>query len=260
MVAMVSYVVDNGLLVLRDQVDRMAPTRRKGSDGTKGDAAHAARTSKHNPEHPAPAGNPDFQVDALDLTHDPERGADMEVVTEQIRLSRDPRVNLVIFDHRMFSSYAHGGYPAWTWRPYDGADGHEGHAHIEVNDIHHDDTRPWSIGMDKSDEKALINRVNAMIDMAPVNPFGDSLKPEPNKLAEALNGIAADAKAGSETVGQVLAALKELVPLLMSILTRLEALEQGPAPTYTGTATLTLQSHAPEVADLLLGEMDRGGQ
>lgn len=51
------------------------------------------------------------------------------------------------------------------------------------------------LGMNPNDEKALINRINSMIDMALVNPYGDSLKPEPNKLAEAINGITAGVKA-----------------------------------------------------------------
>jgi hypothetical protein len=246
MVAMVSYVVDNGLDVLLAQIDAIAPGRSKASDGSIGDAAHQARTSDHNPESPPPPGNPDDQVDARDFTHDPAHGADMGQISERIRLSRDRRVRYVIFSGRIFYGYNRPDLPAFTWTEYHGTDDHSGNMHVSVNDIHHDETQPWSIGMDKSDEKALINRVNAMIDMAPVNPFGDSLKPEPNKLAEALN--------------QIMAGMGELAPLLTSILARLEALEQGPAPTYTGTATLTLQSHAPEVADLLLGEMDRGGQ
>jgi hypothetical protein len=91
-----SYVVDRGLLKLRDQVDAAAPGRKKGSDGTIGDAEHAARTSQHNPESPPPPGNPDNQVDALDLTHDPASGADMAVVTEAIRRSKDLRVRYCV--------------------------------------------------------------------------------------------------------------------------------------------------------------------
>lgn len=249
---MVNWVVDRGLLVLRDQVDEMAPTRRKGSDGTIGDPAHQARTSKHNPEHPPPPGNPDYQVDALDLTHDPERGADMASVTERIRLSRDPRVNLVIFNRRKFSSYPVPGHAAWTWRPHDG-DPHTGHAHIEVNDTHHDDTRPWSIGMNQADEKALIHRVNALIDMAPVNPFGDGLTPEPNKLAGALGAIA-------DSCSGAYAAAKELGPILASILARLEALERGPAGTWTGEATLTLQIGDEATEVQVARDISRGGQ
>ncbi|SRR5258705_296381 len=48
------------------------------------------------------------------------------------------------------------------------------------------------MALSDADAKALTNRVNALIDMAPANPFGDDLKPEPNKLAEKLNALAAD--------------------------------------------------------------------
>lgn len=253
-------VIDKGLLVLDAQIEAKAPGRRTGSDGFKGDAAHAARESDHNPEHPPPPGNPDNQIDAGDWTHDPSHGADMGEISESIRLSRDRRVRYVIFNGRIFYGYDRPGLPAFTWTEYNGSDDHSGHMHVSVNDIHHDETQPWSIGMNQNDEKALINRINTMIDMSLVNPFGDGLKPEPNKLAEALNAIAASASAGNVGINQCMAALKELGPLLTSILKRLEDLEQGPAPLYTGTASITLQSHAPEVATILQDQIDRGGQ
>jgi hypothetical protein len=235
----------------------MAPNRRKGSDGTKGDVAHQARESKHNPEHPAPSGNPDNQVDALDLTHDPERGADMAVVTENIRLSRDRRVNLVIFNHRMFSSYAHGNYPAWTWRPYSGDDPHTGHAHIEVNDEHHDQTQPWRIGMNPADEKALIYRVNALIDMTD-NPFGDGLNPEKNRLAAAVNAITAALGAVATEVAKLAPVVAQMARDLEVMRARLDQLEADPAYRYTGTATMVLNIANVETAELR--DIDRGGQ
>lgn len=151
-----TWVADRGVLKLRAQVDAAAPDRATGSDGVKGDAAHAARTSQHNPEHPPPPGNPDYQVDAVDLTHDPAHGADMAVVTEAIRLSRDRRVLYVIFRGRIFSSYAANGRKAWEWGPYDGSDPHENHAHISVNDQHHDETQDWKIGIDMANTQGDI--------------------------------------------------------------------------------------------------------
>lgn len=146
-----SWVADLGVLKLRNQVDAAAPGRKKDSDGIVGDLSHQARTSDHNPEHPPPSGNPDNQVDALDLTHDPAHGADMGVVTEAIRLSRDRRVRYVIFNRRIFSSYASNGRKAWEWGPYDGSDPHDKHAHVSVNDEHHDETQDWKIGIDMAD-------------------------------------------------------------------------------------------------------------
>lgn len=43
-----------------------------------------------------------------------------------------------------------------------------------------------------ADAKALINRVNSIIDFADTNPYGDSLKPEPNKLTAAIKGLQTD--------------------------------------------------------------------
>lgn len=149
------WVVDRGLLVLRDQINAAWPNRDKGSDGTIGDAAHSARDSDHNPESPPPAGNPDRQVDALDVTHDPAHGADMGVVSEAIRASRDQRVKYVIFARRIVYPAARNGFTAWAWQPYSGSDPHTGHMHVSVNDVHHDETQLWEIGIDMTAEVNL---------------------------------------------------------------------------------------------------------
>lgn len=102
----------------------------------------------HFPEYPAPAGNPPYEVDAIDVPHAPSRGADMSVMTEALRLSRDPRIKLVIFNRRIFSSYDHSEGDPYTWRPYREENPHTGHAHIERTDSLRTDLRPWSIGID----------------------------------------------------------------------------------------------------------------
>jgi len=144
-----TWVVDKGLDKLLAQINAAAPGRNKGSDGSIGDAAHQSRDSDHNPESPPPPGNPDHQVDARDFTHDPAHNADMAVVTESIRVSKDRRVAYVIFNKRIFSSYTStGGRKAWAWGPYTGEDPHTGHAHVSVNDGNHDQTQAWTIGID----------------------------------------------------------------------------------------------------------------
>lgn len=148
---MVDFVVDKGLDKLLAQIDEAAPNRSKASDGSIGDEAHQGTSSKHNPEDTEDSqdrNDPDNQVDARDFTHDPANNADMHVVSESIRQSRDARVYLVIFDGEQFSSYAKDGYPPFTWRPYYGENKHRQHMHIEVNDYHNDDTSPWKIGID----------------------------------------------------------------------------------------------------------------
>lgn len=158
-----AWTPDAGVVRLRDQIDAAAPHRARGADGTIGDAAHQAGTSDHNPEHPAPAGNPDYQVDALDVTHDPAHGADMAELTEAIRLSRDPRVKYVIYNRRIFSG-ATGSQP-WVWRPYSGDDPHTNHAHVSVLDTTHDQTQDWSITMAglTADERRLIDNIENIL-------------------------------------------------------------------------------------------------
>lgn len=137
-----AWVVDLGLRKLKAQIDSAAPNRSIASDGFIGDPAHSARESDHNPQHPPPPGNPDFQVDAGDFTHDPARGADMGIISEAIRVSRDQRVSYIIFNRRIT-----GPGHNWQWDVYTGADPHTGHMHVSVNDVHHDETQDWVIGV-----------------------------------------------------------------------------------------------------------------
>ena len=128
------------LIQLRAQVDAAWPDRSKTSDGTIGDAAHAASTSDHNPD--------EFGVvRAIDLTEDLEVGLSMNAVTEAVRQSHDPRVKYVIHEGRMFSSYPTSLYPAWTWRPYVGLNDHAKHGHFSVvADLTvGDDPSPWTL-------------------------------------------------------------------------------------------------------------------
>lgn len=133
------------LLVLRDQANLIAPNRDRASDGLVGDAAHAATTSDHNP-HDVDGVGRDI-VTALDLTHDPAGGFDSYAFAEVLRRHRDPRIEYVISNRRVFSSRAVGSAPAWTWRTYTGtADPHTNHVHISVLDAPISDTRtPWNL-------------------------------------------------------------------------------------------------------------------
>lgn len=142
------WVLDTGLEVLiNDVLAQPGCTVRRSEIGTIGDEAHQARTSAHNPQSPPPPGNPDNEVDAADFPHAPTRGLDCARLTESLRLSRDPRLHLVIFDGRQFSSYAKDGRAPFTWRPYSGDDMHRTHAHVEVNDTHHGDLSHWKVGL-----------------------------------------------------------------------------------------------------------------
>lgn len=135
-------------LALRDELDTLFPNRSKASDGTIGDAAHASRTSDHNPWVRDPAGIVDGVVTAIDLTDDDKSGADMaKVVTYLTQVSHDKRIKYLIHEGRIYSSYPVGGTPAWAARPYSGPNGHFHHLHVSVNSdpASFDDGRPWGI-------------------------------------------------------------------------------------------------------------------
>jgi hypothetical protein len=132
------------LLMLRDQVNRKAPNRKKTSDGTIGDAAHASRSSDHNPW--VKDGGVGV-VTAVDVTHDPAGGCDANAIAEAIRSSRDRRVKYIIWNRRIANSSPQGGQPAWAWRPYRGQNPHTKHIHISVkpDKPSYDSTAAWSI-------------------------------------------------------------------------------------------------------------------
>lgn len=132
------------LLVLRDQVNTLAPGRNKKSDGFIGDKAHQGRQSDHNPwVRDGGIG----VVTAFDITHDPARGCNARDIAEAIRTSRDRRVKYIIWNRRIANSAAIGGAAAWEWRHYTGKNPHTKHVHISVkaDKPNYDSTERWGI-------------------------------------------------------------------------------------------------------------------
>jgi peptidoglycan hydrolase-like protein with peptidoglycan-binding domain len=108
-----AWRVAGSLITLRDQLNAAHPGRSKASDGTIGDAAHAATKSDHNP-------------DAQDPKHDVDAGQ----LAEALRLARDPRIKYVIANRRIFAGVR--GPQPFVWRPYSGSDPHTSHVHVSV--------------------------------------------------------------------------------------------------------------------------------
>lgn len=136
-----AYRRARSLDTLVNQVNAMAPNRRKASDGWIGDQAHRNRKSDHNP-------NSRGVVQAQDITHDPANGADMRDLTERIK--NDERVKYIIFDRRIWNPSV-----ARRWRPYSGSNPHTVHAHISVsnNAMLYDNTRAWNIGTQREEDE-----------------------------------------------------------------------------------------------------------
>lgn len=136
--------VAKSLDALLKQVNTKAPSRSKASDGSIGDAAHASRSSDHNPWIIESGVG---VVTARDITHDPAHGCDAGVLAETIRTSKDTRVKYIIWNRRIASSSAIGTRPAWEWRPYTGTNPHNHHVHISVKSdkANYDSTSDWTI-------------------------------------------------------------------------------------------------------------------
>ena len=140
----IPWRVAKSLLTLREQVNKKAPNRKKSHDGTIGDAAHASRSSDHNPW--VTDGNVGV-VTAMDITHDPAGGCDAEAIAEAIRGSRDSRVKYIIWNRRISNPLPLDGQPPWAWRPYKGANPHNKHCHISVKPekSSYDSVKSWTV-------------------------------------------------------------------------------------------------------------------
>jgi len=122
------------LVQFRNEVNRKWPKRPKGSDGTIGDTAHAARVSDHNP-------NVRNSVNAIDITYP---GVNADVIIRAV--SRHPSANYVIFNRKIYTRS--GG---WKAEPYSGVSPHTEHLHVSIlqSAKAEQDTTPWFTGATK---------------------------------------------------------------------------------------------------------------
>ncbi|MGW1679401.1 hypothetical protein [Saccharopolyspora sp. NPDC002376] len=139
-----AWRVARSLETLRQQFNARYPDRSTASDGGIGDAAHASRSSDHNP-WVGPAADGLMLVTARDFTHDPTNGMDLDRLTDELAASRDPRIKYLIGNGLILDSRP--GNNPWKWMPYSGSNPHRKHFHISVHaDIRlADDPRPWNL-------------------------------------------------------------------------------------------------------------------
>lgn len=137
---MVAWRVAGCLLVARDQMKAQHP--RTPNPGFIGDAAHASRTSDHNPWVDDPASSVNV-VTAGDFYHRPALGFDAGKFAEQLKASKDPRIKYVIWNRRIWSLARDDE----GWRAYDGDNPHTGHCHLSVVAVktRYDSTRHWAL-------------------------------------------------------------------------------------------------------------------
>jgi hypothetical protein len=137
-----AWRVAKSLLKFRDQINQLSPHRNKSSDGTIGDAAHASRSSDHNPW--LKDGKTGI-VTAIDITHDPSKGVDTWALAEFLRTQKDARIKYVISNKRIWSSVSN----PYQWRKYTGTNPHSSHMHVSVHSskAHYDSESPWRLNL-----------------------------------------------------------------------------------------------------------------
>ena len=135
------------IAVLR-QATALSPGRKKASDGLLPTAQHL----KANPNSDHNTGL------AVDLTHDPKKGINCNVIFE--KLKEDERVKYLIWRGKIWSRERRKEGN----RKYTGNNPHVKHLHISINDTHADDTSPWFWWMN---QPKIVNQVKAKLSPKP---------------------------------------------------------------------------------------------
>ena len=110
-----SWHLAPSLVQFRAEVDKKWPKRSKKSDGTVGNAAHAATKSDHNP-------NRRNSVNAIEITNP---GVNPDVVIAVVK--KHPSAAYVIFNRHIYSAT-----DGWVKKPYAGISPHTTHLHISI--------------------------------------------------------------------------------------------------------------------------------
>ena len=129
--------LSKALIQLREQADDSYPDRKRDSDGTIGDARHAARKSDHNPDV-----HTGF-VRAIDLDADFDKSSSTAAyIADQIRIAAksDKRIAYVIFNRKIASARS-----LWRWRKYTGVNPHTKHIHVSFTKAGDTDSKFFNI-------------------------------------------------------------------------------------------------------------------
>lgn len=176
-----AWFLNPALTAFRNEVNAAYPRRDKGSDGTIGDPAHAARTSDHNPDA-------DGSVDAWDM--------DVELNGRGIPFLVDVELLKKLFQAHESSSYwIHNDQIAsrsegWVRKSYAYAgpdrNRHTQHVHWNTRSAFENSTKPWGVEeqdmtpLESKRLEAIDARVAAILSMktqhqsswSDVNPTG----------------------------------------------------------------------------------------
>ncbi len=147
----VDWVLVACLVSLRNEFNKLAPSRDRSSDGSIGDSAHAESSSDHNPDETGATPSEDAdninEVHAIDVDADLRKSGwsmakAVEVIVTRHRDGRDNRLQNVIYNRRIWSRSW-----GWTARTYTGSNPHDKHAHFSsrYTTPQESDTRSWGL-------------------------------------------------------------------------------------------------------------------
>lgn len=195
------------LETLRAQINRIAPARSKASDGTIGDAAHASRSSDHNPWI---KDGGQGVVSALDITHDPANGVDIQKLADALVASKDSRIKYIICNGRIVSGTGQK-QPAWQWRKYNGTNPHSRHVHISVKSskAHYDSAAPWQID---GSAIAEVSPADAVLKRGSRGKFVEELQANLNRLGHGPLKVDGDFGERTETAVKAFQTMHGLKP------------------------------------------------
>lgn len=184
-----TWRVANSLNTLLRQINAAFPNRDKSSDGSIGDAAHASRSSDHNPWVKDSKGQP--IVTARDFTNDAPY-MDSHEIALMLVASKDKRIKYII-DHSKICAGEAGPQP-WVWRKYTGSNPHDHHVHVSVREQekYFDDDTPWNLG-EKVVTAALQSATVPKVNRYPTLRVGD-VNSDVNRLQYLLNANMPSAK------------------------------------------------------------------
>lgn len=130
-----------GIPTLQAQVNKRWPNRDKASDGVKGDAAHAARPSDHNPDSRGYVHAVDIDEDLRGSKHDARWLADQLIAYPRGKVGGSARFKNIVYENQVAS----GTYPKhfWTWR--NGDYGHTKHMHISFSNVGENDGNAFAV-------------------------------------------------------------------------------------------------------------------
>lgn len=134
--------LSHSAIQLREQIDDTFPDRDRTSDGWIGDTRHALRKSDHVPDALGWVRAIDIDRDLAGKKGKPDLMPDLVDQIRALAKSGDKRIAYIIFDGRIASPKK-----AWRWRPYDGINKHNHHAHISFTKQGDEDRSFFNIPM-----------------------------------------------------------------------------------------------------------------